>query len=481
MKRIKMNKYLAMGLGLLITVALFILGKGTGHEHYSFAAGAAAVSLTEDEKKDFTEGEQKVLLAVKKMAVQYGEQFKTGAITKEEVALAIKGMKDELSGSEIKALKDELAALDKVAKNQGTSLAEMSTKLNSHEVGTKSIAEVLKDDQEELAEIYRSGNRKKEYMISTNAKGEIVMKPFDTIKAATGQGTIAIEGGAASITQSFDAAAILRMGADAPIVSAFRNTPWLLPLCNLVNAGFQNSFFTWFDEQAKDGASATVAEAGSKPKVQYKYDLKSAQYKKEACLIGFTEEFSLDFERLQSEILKVAQIDLVNRINSAILANVRTASTAYNSGAAYMAAGDAVVTPNDWDAVAAMAAQVESSTFASMANTLVVSTNKKYRMGTLKDGQLRWLNIPEVLSNLGIVSNPDMGNDEVITGDLKQYNIALRGGMILRVGYNGTDFAENRFSQVIEQYYFDYISNARKAAIVKGPNFADVKAAITAP
>ena len=44
-----------------------------------------------------------------------------------------------------------------------------------------------------------------------------------------------------------------------------------------------------------------------------------------------------------------------------------------------------------------------------------------------------------------------------------------------------TDFAENKFSVVMEQYYFDWISNIRKSAIVKGPTFADVKAELADP
>jgi hypothetical protein len=48
------------------------------------------------------------------------------------------------------------------------------------------------------------------------------------------------------------------------------------------------------------------------------------------------------------------------------------------------------------------------------------------------------------------------------------------------VGYNGTDFGDNKFSTVMEQFYYDYISTVRKVAIVSGPDFATVKAAISA-
>jgi hypothetical protein len=381
------------------------------------------------------------------------------------------------------AIEESVEVVKGIAAKQGTTINEILAKLNTSEIGAKSIAEVLQDDTEELKSVFKSRNMYKEYMISVNAKGKLVMMPFDSLKAAGPHATttdVGAGGNASSVTQAIDATTLLRLGADATVMSAFRNTPWVFGLCNLINAGFNNPYYIWFDELTKAGASAQVAEGGTKPTVQYKYQLNTSTYKKEALLVGFTDEFNLDFERLQSEIMNVAQIDLINRINAAILPNITAAATAFNIGATYAPVGDLVAAPNDWDVLAALAAQVETSTFATMANAAVISTMKKYRMGTQKDTQNRWLDRPSVLANVGIVSNPGQGANDVMVGDFKQYNIALRGGIIVRVGYNGTDFAENRFSTVVEQYYFDYISNARKPAIVKGPDFATVKAAITA-
>ena len=101
-------------------------------------------------------------------------------------------------------------------------------------------------------------------------------------------------------------------------------------------------------------------------------------------------------------------------------------------------------------------------------------------MGISKDLDSSYLNAPQVLNNISLVGNPGMGADDLLVGDFKQYNIMLRGGLIVRVGYNGTDFAENKYSVVMEQFYYDYISNVRKAAIVKGADFATVKGLIGA-
>lgn len=379
------------------------------------------------------------------------------------------------------ALETSVSEVKEILAKQGTTMQEVLEKLNTKEVGSKSIGEQLKTDEAELREIYKSHGKNKTYMLHVNSKGEWVMQPFDTTaKAAGPHASISgVGGGTSAISQTIDATTLLRMGAGATINSGFRNTPWIFDLVNLINVGFDNMFFTYFDEQAVQGASATVLEGGAKPLVQYTYALKSATYKKEAMLVGFTEEFSLDFARLQSDIMAKAQIDLINRINSAILPNIVSAATAFSIGATYSPVGNKVTAPNDWDVIAAMAAQSEQSTFSTQANAALVSTIKKYRMGTMKDTTNQWLNKPDVLGAINVVSNPGQAADNVMVGDFKNYNVALRGGIIVKVGYNGTDFANNMFSTVIEQYYFDYMSALRSPSIIKGPDFATVKTAIT--
>lgn len=419
--------------------------------------------------------------AIKKELDAYDEKVKKFAqeiVDKKGVGVSMESFNEYKTAAET-----ALNAVKEIAVKQGTTLAEVSLKLNSSETGTKSISQVLTEDVEELKEIFRARSGAKTYMIQLNSKGLYVMKPFDETKATGINATIdGIPAGAvASISQALDAATLLRIGQGSPIMSQYRNSPWLFDLCNTINASFSGSlpFAMWYDEQAKVGASQTTAEGTAKTLVQYLYRLNSQPYKKEAALIGFTTEFQMDFAQLESDIMNKARIDVINRVNSAILPNIKAAATAYNTGVAFQ---QGVPVPNvaDFDVLAAMAAQVDNATFGAIANTALMSTFKKYRMGITKETTNGYINPPAVISNLAFVGNPDMAADDVIVGDMKQYNIILRGGLIVRVGYNGTDFAENKYSAVLEQFYFDYISTVRKPAIVKGPAFADVKAAIGA-
>ncbi len=379
------------------------------------------------------------------------------------------------------AIENAVSEVKGIAKTQGTTINELLSKFdNPGGTKAKGIAQCLAEDKEELVQIYKSRNQNKEYLLNYDGKNW-TMQPFDTVKAAGPHATVndvTTAGNTASISQAFSAATLLRMAGDSPIQSLYRNTPWIFDLVNLINVGFDQRFFTWFDENAKQGTSATVLEGGTKPLVQYSYTLNSENYRKEAMLVSFTQEFDLDFGRLEDDILQKSRVDLINRINSAILPRIYAAAVAYNQGATYAPANDKIVAVNDWDVVAALAAQAENATYSTQANTIVVSTNKKYRMNTIKNGQNDYLKIPDILQGLALVSNPEFTTGNVMVGDFKQYNVALRGGIIVKVGYNGTDFAENKFSVVLEQFYYDYISNVRKPAIVKGPDFATVKSAI---
>jgi gas vesicle protein len=403
-------------------------------------------------------------------------------ISKEEVGAMVDGIKSSLNNPEVAELKDKLDKIEEAAQKQGTSLAIIQKKIEFGGQEYKSIAQVFKENEEEMKKVFKNGSGSVDFMVVKNHLGQWTMKPFDkTSKAAGPVATVENIGGtfAPSISQNIDSATLLRVGGNAQIQSQYRNTAWLFDLINTVTAGWNQSFAMWYDEQAKDGTGAATNEGGTKPKVQYIYKLQSSSYKKVAALIGFTDEFNLDFQRLQDDIMNKGQRDVMNVLNASILTNITTAATAYNTSSSF--GGATVPNVNDWDVIAALAAQADNATFGNNANASLMSTFKKYRMGITKNANGTYVDRPSVLDNIAFVANPAMGADAVIVGDLKQYNAILRGGLIVKVGFNGNDFANNMFSVVIEQYYFDYISDVRKPAIVKGPDFGTVKTAIGLP
>lgn len=420
--------------------------------------------------KEAKDAIEKALREYDETAKKFANEAAKGKISQETY--------DAFKGEQEKAM----GKLDDILTKQGTTISELALKIEQGKAaGAKSIAQTLDEDKAELQKVFDAGSGNKQYMLTMNEKGEYVMRPHNPSKTVGPVATISgINGGtAASIFQAIDAASLLRLGGDSTIISQYRNSNWLFDLVTIVNAGWDNMMAMWFEEVVKTGSSATVAEGVAKPLVQYGYTLKTATYKKEAMLIGFTEEFSLDFARLQSDILGKGRVDVMSRINTVLLADLVAAATAYNTGTAYKGADGPLTQYNDYLAIDAAAAQVDAATFGGKANAAIMNTYKNHRVNTQMDSQGRFLMPPAALNGITMVGNPGMGSDDLIVGDLKQFNLILRGGLIVRVGYNGTDFAQNMFSTVIEQYYYDYISAIRAAAIVKGTTFAAIKTLIT--
>jgi hypothetical protein len=54
----------------------------------------------------------------------------------------------------------------------------------------------------------------------------------------------------------------------------------------------------WFEEVPKDGDFAVVAEGAVKPLIQYKFERRTADYRKVAGYTAITDEFTMDFPRL---------------------------------------------------------------------------------------------------------------------------------------------------------------------------------------
>ena len=398
-----------------------------------------------------------------------------------EITDQLKSLEDgnKLTEDQYKNLKETQAKynekLEKTLKDQGTSIAEFRETIKKHEVSGESIAEKLQKDEDALKSIYgRSGVGSKSYMLTAGSDGKAVLKDYV-------HGTIdGIDTGSiASIAQSFDPATLLRLGTGARMEDLYRNTPYIFDLCNTVTTSPDTKTAIWMDELPVTGTSATVAEGGTKPTVNYKYEFKSDTYKKEAKLLSFSDEFDMDFGEIEQRILTNGRTDLINNINDKILPRIESAAASYSTATEFLD-GVSISTPHDFDVLAAMAAQAENSTFGGVSvNAALVDTFKKYRMGVQRDAENNYVNSPAVLNGISVVGNPSVTAGNVTVGDFSQYNILLRGGIILKVGYNGTDFAENRFSVVLEQFYFDYISQLRATALVSD-TFASVKTAISA-
>lgn len=425
-----------------------------------------------------TEAEKKALLD--EVGVQMKAAVSEQKAKIEDLTKAI----DAQKGFATKEQFDELALLQKsieekfedILRKQGLSLAELQGQINTVN-SIKTIAEVFEENKEAIADSVQ-GKSNTQFMVGYNSKGQIVARAFDPRKAAGVTGTIdglSGVGSLSSVVGSLPAAVAMRQAHNAPVVDSFSNSAWLLNLVNTTSVGFDpsNSTIRYWIELPKEGAATVVAEGAKKPLVQYRYELKSAEYKKVAQRINMTEEFRLDFPALEDQMLGKGREDLVKQLDTIILTDVIANATAYNTAAAF----GTVPFANNYDVVNAMAAQVEAVTFGNRANVALLNTYTNRNTASQKTAMGTPIVKPSTIQNIEFISNPALTQQQVVVGDLKEYNLTLRGPMIVRFGLNGEDFSENKVTAIMEQFYFNYISPTRTNAIVKGA-FDTIKAAI---
>lgn len=177
MKLFKVNKYLVMAALLIVTALLFILGKG--HEaHGAVLANAAVITLTDEEKKDMTEGDQKVLLAMKKMVAQVKEGIPTGTITKEEAQALIDQIKkdvDKQQGDSVTDLKAAIKGLEDILKKQGEVLTEI--KLGGSGGKGQTILQVVEANKEQLKASTKKGKEHEFEIKADTLRASVVGNP----------------------------------------------------------------------------------------------------------------------------------------------------------------------------------------------------------------------------------------------------------------------------------------------------------------
>lgn len=469
MKNLKLNRYLRIALGIFCAVMLFVLGAHGSHQEgvTTMAAAGAVVTLSDDEKAGLSEDEQKVVLGCKKAMVLQLEEFKRGTIDSATLDARIKALKDGLTAAEFKALTDKL-------EEQGNKLTELQGKLENKPAAAKSILQTFKDDldeaKDELADIRKNRSGSKAF----------TLKDFSVIsatKAAAVTMTVDPGAGDASIVEQGSASALLRLG-DGPIYEIQRGIPFIL---NFVSVGQTDApALIWFDEVASEGAFAVVAEGALKPLVQYKFERRTAEYRKAAGYTVITDEFTNDFPRLVSTINRLMRIDVRNKMNALILADMITAASSYT----YSGLDDLVDNADDYAAIGAAIAQLQ--TFFYTPNVLVLNPADAWRMRLTKStGDGQYLMPPFTWNGTTyefgrVIVDPAVTAGNFFVGDGSVYQVDLKGEVIVRVGYANDDFIRNQYSMVVEQYFYNYISNARKSGLIYG-NFATIKAAIEKP
>lgn len=405
---------------------------------------------------------------VEKMNTAF-ESMPEGA-SAEDIQKAINDQYTKLTGDEgffkvalkaaLEPLTDETKedSLASIIKRQGLEIKRLKEEPNKG-MEIKSLEDVI-------------GEKGKEFKQQQNTKSGSLAWEIKFNKTTKVAAVTAISTGG-SVANDVTTGTALRLG-DGPFFEIKRGTPFIL---DFVNVGQTNqAYLIWWDEVAKQGEFAITAEGVVKPMVQYKFDRKSADYKKAAGYSVLTDEFMNDMPQLVTQIKRLGNIDMFNVMNANILADMIAAFPGFT----FTGLNGRIYHADDYAAIGAAICQIQSLFFSP--TVLVLNPADAWKMKLTKDDVGRYQMPPFAFNGQtyefgSVIVDPRIPLHYFMVGDGTTFNVDFKGGVIVRIGYNGTDFITNQQTVVVEQYYYDYISTNRLGAWVYA-NFDVVKGVI---
>ena len=279
------------------------------------------------------------------------------------------------------------------------------------------------------------------------------------------------------------------------VVKKRRGTQYIFDIADVTTVAELEEYTTWLEEGNEQGAFAIVAEGQVKPLVSLALVRNFAKAKKVAAKYVITEEFA----KWRKKALSIIQ----NLINDKILrdysAILTTDLQAQSAGYIGTSLDDTFVAPNDYDAIGAVAAQIETLNY--FPDLLIIHPQDKWRLSLEKDSQGRYYMMIPMYNPDGLVT---MMGFRVLTSTYQPVGTFTLGesglfkieqeALTIRMGYgidfttatvSGTtvvtsvssDFDNNRMRIIVENFFKDYIATNNIGSFVTA-SFATVKAAL---
>jgi hypothetical protein len=431
--------------------------------------------MTELEKKALAE---KIGSEAATVVEQTAQQLKS------EIELKFSSIieKSKATEEETKAYKALVEAanekVEAVLKAQGVEIAAL--KMQGNKSSGVSLEGFFEKQKDAIKSMISQKQGMKTFVLKAGENGGLIVGEKDMssenplqIKAADVHNVTGLDSNV--ISSSVTGAGLLG-GNGAMINTITRSTPFIL---DYLNVGQTTSrFFPWFDETPKEGAFAIVDECQIKPLVEYNFEFKTANYKKAAGRAIFSEEFERDYPQLVSKIKELMQIDLRNDMSSSLMTDLLAFASPY----ANLPLNGAIDQADDYMAIGAAVAQLQS--LYKKPNLLVISPNDQWIMWSNKSTTGEYI-IPPFMNAINpvfdrVIVDPSLAPREFLVGDGAAYSAMMLGGVEIKIGYSTGDWEANKFSIIVEQYFYSFGSTANKTGLIKG-NFDVIKSLIEKP
>jgi HK97 family phage major capsid protein len=251
-------------------------------------------------------------------------------------------------------------------------------------------------------------------------------------------------------------------------------------IMEISNVGTTSSKFVTYIQQTTASTTAPVAEAVAKANGQVAYQEVSVQVKKIAGFIKVSKEMLADLSFVQSEINNDLMEEVMQDIDNGLLngngigANLDGVLNNATVWAAGIFAGGVIPQPNVIDVLRIGKAQVEGNDFYPTHIVLNPADVARIELSKATGGEYTYPNFAEgiapnmQLSGLTIVSSTNMTADNFLVGDFSKFNVRVREGVNIQVGYEGDDFARNMVSILAEARLCCFVKANDTGAFVAG-------------
>lgn len=129
--------------------------------------------------------------------------------------------------------------------------------------------------------------------------------------------------------------------------------------------------------------------------------------------------------------------------------------------------------PNIYDVIMAMATRVRLSNFKGQI-TAVLNTVWMAKMAGIKDAENRYIVAPFVspdgtkVGSVNVKFSNKIGDDDIVVGDLKKFNVIFAEDVMYDEGYENDDFSKNLVSRKLEAFLGTYIKGSDAGSILFG-------------
>jgi len=252
----------------------------------------------------------------------------------------------------------------------------------------------------------------------------------------------------------------------------------ILPLVTVKTQPGTESIWT-SDRINEDGDAAFIAEGALKPLADADWTSTKHDIKEVAVRWKFTKRLMMHAPAIVQDFQEHARELVDQKIDDQLLEGdgltVNLSGLETEASAFIVPAGLAgyYIAPNIYDVIMAMATRVRLSNFKGQL-TAVLNTVWMAKMAGIKDADERYIVAPFVspdgtkVGSVNVVFSNKIGDDAILLGDLKRFNVVFAENIMYGEGYENDDFSKNLVSRKLEAFLGTYIKASDAGSILFG-------------